>query len=344
MTPNAPLAVAVVGCGRAAENLHLPVLAYSDDIALRAFVDVDTERATELATAYGVHAVVTDVAELPDDVEAAVLVLPHHLHAPVAIELLKAGIHVLVEKPMALDVKGCLAMQEAAARSDAVLAIGLVRRLFPGMRLLRHFVESGYLGQIERVSVAEGTRFRWDVASDFTLRADRGGGVLFDSGAHVLDLMTWIFGSTSNVRYRDDARGGVAANCVVDLEFDDGFPARIELSRTRDLRNTIEVKGSHGELSAGLGLGDVVVFRMREGNVLRGWGLGSDDRQSMPGIRDLLYLQATDFASAIRDARPPAAPPEEGVRSVAIIEQCLASRRPLELPWLEPEREGVRAT
>ena len=106
--------LAVVGCGAVAQIHHLPAIAASDRVEAAVLVDADEKRARALAERFGVPEVATDFKRLPGKVEAAVVALPNSLHAPVSIELLRRGVHVLVEKPMAMTVRECDEMIDAA--------------------------------------------------------------------------------------------------------------------------------------------------------------------------------------------------------------------------------------
>src|SRR5262245_8670945 len=91
------LRLAVVGCGAITTLLHLPAIALSDRVEAAVLVDVDAQRAGRLAERFGVPAAATDTGGLQERVDAAIVALPNHLHAPVSIDLLRRGVHVLVE-------------------------------------------------------------------------------------------------------------------------------------------------------------------------------------------------------------------------------------------------------
>src|SRR3954468_1372951 len=249
------LRLAVVGCGAVAAIHHLPALSLCRGAEAVVLVDADRGRARDLAARFGVPETATDIRSLPGRVDAAIVALPNSLHAPVSIDLLRQGIHVLVEKPMALNVGECDAMIAAAEAGRAVLAVGLEFRFFDSSLFVRNLLRDGLLGKIQRFEMHQGVIPRWPFATDFLLKKETaGGGVLADFGVHVLDLLLWWLGDWTTVNYRDDAVGGVESDCEMELMLGSGelaIPGRVEISRTRNLRNTCIFTGERATLEAG---------------------------------------------------------------------------------------------
>ncbi len=186
----------VIGAGAAAEGIHLPALARISGVDTVAIVDPSAERVQHVQRRFGVAAGYRDYHDAIPHIDAAILGIPHQYHAPVTIDLLTAGIHVLVEKPMALSTTECEAMIQASERSGARLAVGLLRRFAPTLRYTKELLESGMLGSIRSFDVREGMVFRWPVKSA-AMFSPQCGGVLADIGIHILDLLLWWFGDVS---------------------------------------------------------------------------------------------------------------------------------------------------
>lgn len=325
-----PLRLAVVGCGAAAE-IHLTV-ARDLPVEVTLLVDKRPERADRLADEYGVEATAEDAGAVPDRADAAVLSLPHHLHAPIAVDLLERGVDVLVEKPMALRTAECDRMIAAAESTGRVLAVGHARRFYDAGRFVKRLLDDGRLGRIERLDVREGHVYSWPVTSDFMFRPEAGGGVLPDAGAHLVDNLLWWMGEVSLVAYRDDARGGVAADCELELELADGGRAFVELSRTRQLRNTWILEGTAGRLEIGTGFDP----RLRLAPTGAHGELAGHVR--VAGERpeealDCFARQLGDFVDSVSERRAPRVGGAEGRRFVALMESCFERREPLEYPW-----------
>jgi predicted dehydrogenase len=335
--------LAVVGCGAVAQIHHLPAIVASDRVEAAVLVDADEKRARALAERFGVPEVATDFKTLPGKVEAAVVALPNSLHAPVSIDLLRRGIHVLVEKPMAMTVRECDEMIDAARAGHAVLAVGLDFRFFDASLFVRNLLRDGLIGEIRRFDLRQGVIPRWPFATDFLLKKETaGGGVLADFGVHVLDLLLWWLGDLAVTEYRDDAMGGVESDCEMTLatgELPTGevTTGEVEISRTRTLRNTCVFEGERAKLEVGIWDPDPEIRLSLADREVALAGHARPERSSAAGsalnFTDVFVRQIDDFARAIRQRREPFIPGAEGRRSLALIEECYARRQPLVLPW-----------
>jgi predicted dehydrogenase len=339
--------LAVVGCGAVAQIHHLPAIAASGRVEAAVLVDADEKRARALAERFGVPEVATDFKGLPGKVEAAVVALPNSLHAPVSIDLLRRGVHVLVEKPMAMNVRECDEMIDAARTGRAVLAVGLDFRFFDASLFVRNLLRDGLIGEIRGFDLRQGVIPRWPFATDFLLKKEMaGGGVLADFGVHVLDLLLWWLGDLTVTGYRDDAMGGVESDCEMTLATAAGLKGEVEVSRTRTLRNTCVFEGERAKLEVGVWDPDPEIRLSIAGSEValagRARGAMGSKTGSALNFTDVFVRQIDDFARAIRLRREPLIPGVEGRRSLALIEACYAQRQLLELPWsVLPTRERV---
>lgn len=347
--------LAVIGCGAVTAIHHLPAIVASRGAEAVLLVDSDRGRAEELAKRFGVPAVATDYREVPGQAEGAIVAVPNHLHAPVSIDLLSRGVHVLVEKPMALTVAETDAMMEAARTWGSILGVGLEFRFFDGSRWVKELLADGLLGPIRRFDLRQGVIPSWPFATDFLLRKEMaGGGVVADLGVHVLDLLLWWLGDWESVEYRDDAAGGLESDAELRLVLRSGATGTVEVSRTRSLRNTCLLEGVRGTLEVGIWDPDPVLrlHLRRPGGTLfpferdevvfEGWARGR--KGGAFDMRAAFRRQVDDFAGAIREKRETFVPGVEGRRTLTLIEACYARRTPWELPWridpLEAERRA----
>jgi predicted dehydrogenase len=329
------LRVGVVGCGAVAERYHLPALLASPDVEVVGFADPDLARARALAAGRpGVRAA-TSHRELLEDIDLAVVAVPNAWHERVTVELLQAGVHTLVEKPMARSVAECDRMMAAAA-GTTVLAVGHDFRHFPVAAYARELLASRLLGEIRRIEVLQSAGGRWPYSSTAALFPSAGGGVLLDFGIHVLDLLLWWVGALHPRIYRDDAAGGIETECELELELPSGVPVHVELSRTRLLRDTIVIECERG--SAEIGVFEPACVRLSlQGTRQRLAGSVPDPAFDHAPLLTVFARQLADFVQAVRGGRSPLVNGAEGRRAVALVEACYAERQPLVHPWDFPQ-------
>ncbi len=133
-----------------------------------------------------------DLAEDPD-VDAVVVATPNALHAPQTIACLRAGKHVLVEKPMAATLSEAEAMRDAARASDAFLMVAHCWRFHEDVRRLRDRIAAGELGEVVKTR-GYGIHAKWGPSGWFTDPALAGGGALLDMGVHAIDTARFLLG------------------------------------------------------------------------------------------------------------------------------------------------------
>ena len=131
-------------------------------------------------------------------VDAVVISTPNYLHAPQTIAALNAGVHVMVEKPMAMNAREAKAMIEAADASGALLMVAHCWRFDREVRWLKAQVDAGTLGRIVRTT-GYGVHALWGPSGWFTQKALAGGGALIDMGIHALDTARFLLGDPEPV-------------------------------------------------------------------------------------------------------------------------------------------------
>lgn len=348
-TTAGPARVALIGCGAIAEQMHLPVLAGHEGISLAALVDRDVKRARKLADGYGVPTICGDADELAaGSIDAAIVATPPFHHAPGSIGLMRRGIHVLVEKPMALNLAEAEEMCRVAAEEGVVLAAGYFRRLYPSFRLLQGLLSSGSWGQVLSFTASGGGMYNWPAATLGNMRRDlAGGGVLIDFGSHVIDLLCQLFQEPAEVLdYRDNCLGGIEADCSLRLRMLFGgepISGTVELARTRDLPTAIRVECERGGLEfsflerhririypRGSQPRDTVLGESRAYWLRAGWE-GDDESISW---YDTFRLQIDDWLASIRSGRESLLEGRTALPAVRIIDECY--RRPASMtePWV----------
>lgn len=191
------LRLGIVGAGAITQVGHLPALKRLKEIEVVGLCDNDRPKARALADRFGIPDVFDDIGELveTDALDALLICTPNHLHESHVLAALAAGLHVFVERPMALTVAGSNRIIKAAAKKQRVVMVGANHRYRPDVQMIRSFVQSGELGDLESI------RAWWFLAREGRTslgwrqkREQAGGGAMLDLGLGLLDLSLWMAG------------------------------------------------------------------------------------------------------------------------------------------------------
>ena len=202
--PSAPIRVGLVGFGLAGAVFHAPLIASTPEMVLRSVVTSDPGRQARARKEYPDAAVLAGLDDLWSDAadhDLVVIGTPNRFHVPIALRALDAGLHVVIDKPMApTAAEGRRVAAEADARG-LVLTVFQNRRWDGDFLTLRRLLDEGALGDVVRFE----SRFeRWRPATTEGAWRERGepeeaGGLLFDLGAHLIDQAVQLFGPPTRV-------------------------------------------------------------------------------------------------------------------------------------------------
>lgn len=355
--PTKPIKVGILGCGAISELYYTPALKELEKNALvqvGALFDPNPSRIVQLKKTFPAATSIKDLAELPNlNVDLAIVASPVRYHAEQAIQVLKSGIPVLCEKPMAATVAEGEAMIEAASAARQILAVGLFRRFFPAIQSIREMLSLKVLGEVKSFYFSEGRSFRWPAQSaSFFQKSNAQGGVLLDIGVHVLDILVWWLGQPTEVFYEDDAMGGLETNCRIKLKFAQGFAGEVRISRDCLLPNRYIIQAEKGWMSwnAGgetdtiqVGYNDAEfalnsrIHKQELKNMLPSLGTpGSNHQQSFVN-------QLRNVVAAVEGTTEVMVPGDQGLESLRLIESCYRHRTLMHMPWLS-EQESARAS
>lgn len=250
-----PVRVGLVGCGKVA-TIHAAALRSIPEAEFVAACDTHPDRAAAFATNYGVRPFPDIVSMLQTGrVEAVIIGTPHPLHAEATIRAAEAGVHVLVEKPMAATLTDCDAMLAATRRAGVMLGVVSQRRFLDPVRRIQAAIEAGkigtpVLGVFQMYSWRDPAyyrsdpwRGRWDT---------EGGGVLVNQSPHQLDLLLWFLGPVAEVcgywANVNHPTVEVDDTAVASIRFRRGGLGAVvtSVSQRPGIRTTVHVHGSNG--------------------------------------------------------------------------------------------------
>jgi predicted dehydrogenase len=341
------LRVVIVGFGLAGEYFHAPFVAAAEGMEVAAVVTRDEGRRASVRERYPK----TALLDSPDDVWAnarsydlAVIAAPNDAHAPLAIAALEAGLHVVVDKPMAANSDDARAMIAAAGASRKVLTVFHNRRWDSDFLTAQRLIADGLLGEVTRFE-SRFERWRpklkegaWRESADASLA----GGVLWDLGPHLIDQACVLFGPPVSVYAEIDVRrpgAQVDDDVFLALEHPGGVRSHLYMSQTAPIDGPrLRVTGLNGAYEARAL--DPQEDSLRAGSAPGGPGWGT----AAPGLLvqgyaaehgvTVNHLEVEPepgnylaFYDGVREAivngAPPPVDPQDGLRVIEIVEDVV---------------------
>ncbi len=188
--------VAVIGTGAIGAD-HLASFKLHPAAQVVAIAEVSAERGREAAERFGVPEVVTDYRRLlaRADIDVVSIAVPNYLHAKVALDALRAGKHVMLEKPMATRAADAAKLVAEAKKQGVLFMVGQNFRFNPDTQTARRVIERGDLGEIYHAKTSWSRRAGIPrIGSWFTQKRFAGGGCTYDIGVHALDRCLYLMG------------------------------------------------------------------------------------------------------------------------------------------------------
>lgn len=235
---SSPLNVAIVGYGLGGKVFHAPLVKSTEGMKVSGIVTRSQEKKDQANTDLPSAEIFGSFEELlfkADQFDIAVITTPNTEHAPQAIAAMKAGLHVVVDKPVAINSGQCRQMIEVSKATGKLLSVFQNRRWDADFLTVKKLIERGALGKVSRFE-SRFERWRpqpkpnsWRESS----AAEAGGGLLFDLGSHAIDQATYLFGKPTEVYAEMDIRrSGIKSDddSFVSLSFENGIRAHIWVS------------------------------------------------------------------------------------------------------------------
>lgn len=329
-----PPTIALVGCGAIAEAFYLPALQKRPDLLPSLIlVDKDQGRAEAVRARLGAARAVSDHQEIAGQVQGAIVATPHRFHTPLTLDFVGRGVNVLCEKPISETAADVDRIIDAAAKNRVKVGVNHTRRLFTSFQEVKRLISQGAIGDLKEIDYVLGEPFGWPAETNTYFGVAAGGkGVLFDTGAHIVDLVCWFLGGEPEiVSYSDDSRGGTEAVAKVSLKLG-AATARIHLSWLSKLRNTYKITGTKGALEGR-------VYEWSSFTRIDGSGKGklvrTDKAREFTHFADKLLA---NFVRVLEGTEEPIVTPKDVRPAVSVIESCYARRAQLDEPWFDTGR------
>ena len=188
----APIRLGIIGCGNMEEQHQGGFDEVGAGVRITATADIVKERAERAAQVVGADLAVEDYHDLLNHVDAVLVVLPHDLHHRVGKECLKAGKHVLMEKPLANSEADCLDLIHTATAEGRILMVAYCVRYFPVVIEFKKLLDEKRYGDVFQISIwteQHTERYGWHCTKE-----GLGGGQFFSHGCHYVDVLLWLLG------------------------------------------------------------------------------------------------------------------------------------------------------
>ncbi len=329
------LRIGVIGCGSIAKYRHLPEYAANKAVEIVAVCDIVEERVNEIAKVYQAKAY-TDYKELlaSEQLDAISVCLPNYLHAPVSIEALNNGLHVLCEKPMATSQEEADAMIEAAKNNGKKLMIGHNQRFVRSHQLAKQLIESGAIGKIYSFRTAFGHPGPegWSVdgrESWFFEKEKAYIGAMGDLGVHKTDLVRYLLGeeiTEVGAFIETSAKGNtdVDDNAVCALKTESGIIGTLAASWSYTAKedNSTIIYGEKAILRLEDNPTYSLVVQYTNGEVVN-YELGKIQSNEEGGQNTSHVID--HFVSSLVEDKEPLINGEEGMKSLAVILAAIKS-------------------
>ena len=333
--------VGVIGAGWPGQQ-HARAIHASPDAILQALAEPNDERAAEFRKTYAPETTHSDYADLlgNPEIDAVVICLPNHLHFPATLAALRAGKHVLCEKPPTMNGAEMRVLQEEAEKQELVYFFSRQFRFTPGMRLARDLISRGELGKIY-FAEAVWVRSRGiplGIGDWFTDKQRSGGGTLIDIGIHALDSAWYLMGTPRPVSVTASVFQNfkhLVSAPVFDVEdsafafirFENDAVVQLKTSWAGNLTDEIPEGDVFGrELNNCTVYGDKATVRLKPLTLFQDVNGKLVDRALKPeDDADSFELQMQNFVDAIRGAAAPVNSAQQAVYLMEMLDAIYLS-------------------
>lgn len=313
--------VLIIGAGSIGER-H--TRAFRNMGATVTLIEERAERAREVAARYDCSSWYAGLEQADlSQFEAAVIATPADTHIPIARACADAGLHLLIEKPLATALPGATELLAECRRKNLTLAVAYVLRFHPVLEHIRKICHEGTLGRLLSVRAVCHHYLpssRPSYKQTYYASRTRGGGVILDL-SHELNYVEWLLGSLQllHCRLASVPELGIPGEAIADLCLlsEKGIPVDIHLhSADRHIRRECHLVGSRISLAANLMTGEIFLYDSSN----------SCKRIECRSERDDWHqAQARDFLNSITQSAAPRCTGTEGLRTLRLCLQAMAS-------------------
>lgn len=323
------LRLGLIGAGHLGQYIS-PAIRETGDFEMVAAADIN-DGAREAATAeYGYLRAYRDYRDMlgREQLDAVIVATPHHLLGECSLAVIEAGVHVFVEKPMALSAAEASRVVGAARAADVRLMVGYCMRFAAVRRRMKDLVERGAIGDLVTVVGGKGGGplpvERWPWMGD----VGRGGGQMMYLGSHLIDQVLWVANSRVKRVYAEMTlrRGDLTdETTTLIIGFENGVRAELLVSQGMWASfDYVEVMGSGGYIRAEWSPANRLQVRS---SAMQAYEHPTTILVCNEPEKGMYVEELHEFASAIRENRDPAVTGEDGFEVLRVIGAAFESAR-----------------
>jgi predicted dehydrogenase len=321
--------VGIVGCGYQG-GIMAQTIARGNALQVIACADPDQTAAMRVAKITDNATVFASVEEMlaRAEIDAIIVATPHHVLGGCSLAAIRAGKHVLVEKPLGVNEQEAAQLEEAVARAKIIFMAGYSFRYIAGLQKVRELLQAGAVGEIQNITGSIGVG---PMSNGWKASLATGGGPMLYVGSHLVDEILWYLGDTpvevyANIRYRADTQADETT--TFQIKFARGATAQGMVTQTAtSFFNNLDIFGNKGQISL-RGISFAYEAQVAS-DVLPSYAQPTIIH--IPQIEDLRILmhlpQLEEFAQAIREQREPPCTLSQGRRVLKVLDAFHESDR-----------------
>lgn len=335
--------ILVLGAGTMG-NAHSAAYTEMEDVTLCGIVDVNFEKAAQLADKCGTKAFSSyeEAKQQIVDIDVVSVCLPTPLHKETVFEAARDKFHVICEKPLARRLADAREMIDFCEQQGVCLFVGHVVRFFPEYVQAKEVVDSQKIGQPVIARTTRGGAFP-NASNDWYSNFTKSGGLILDTVIHDFDFLRWCFGEVERV-YAKTSRGRTAGKLeysLITLRFENGVIAHVEGTWAhQNFHTKLEIAGKEGIIQHdSTSVSPVVVEKSASADEVVGVAVPSSPTQYSP-----YYLEIEHFISCIKEGKEARVTAEDAYKALEISLAALQSIESGEPVYLKQfsSLEGVK--
>lgn len=315
-----PIGWGIIGCGRVAEHRVIPSIRRCEGARMAAFCSRSASRAADFAGRFEAPGAYDSIETFLNDdrIHIVYVATPNNQHAEEVIACLRAGKHVLTDKPMAISIADCERMRQEAATARRILGVCHQQRFHPAHADCFRFIGSGALGRLTVLRAEMGFLFR--PADAWRLKLEQaGGGPGMDLAPHAVDILLKAAGPAARTLGRvTNARFEYPVEDFyhLQIDFENGAIGVVEMTYcSHSYGGRLEICGDEGSFVAEGSL----MAAERYSTVLRSGPSRKPVEANEGEHRDCFGAAISDFTAAVREGREPTVTSHDGLEVMRVV-------------------------